>query len=110
MNDAPAFAARHPALRRITASERAANAIARTAFIVHGPAACGKTFHREAIAKLLTGDPTAYHDDELHLRQLEAGKVHLMQRRSRIITLAERFDGTVEIHKFADLKPQLETD
>lgn len=32
MNDAPAFAARHPALRRITASERAANAIARTAF------------------------------------------------------------------------------
>lgn len=32
MNDAPAFAARHPALRRVIASSRAADAIARTAY------------------------------------------------------------------------------
>ena len=32
MNDAPAYASRHPALRRVVASSRAADAIARTAF------------------------------------------------------------------------------
>lgn len=32
MNDAPAFASRHPVLRRVVASARAARAIERTAF------------------------------------------------------------------------------
>lgn len=46
MNDAPAFASRHPALRGLIATERAARVIERTAFrFTHRPALRTPSIH-----------------------------------------------------------------
>lgn len=50
------------------------------AWIVHGPAGCGKTRFREDIAELLAGNRASFVDGWSHDDELRKGHVHLAQQ------------------------------